>query len=279
MKQWSLMIDIEKCEGCHNCFLACKDEHVDNDWKGYSVAQPKHNSRWITILQKERGRFPVIDVAYLPILCMQCDNAPCLKASKNGAVYKRNDGIVLINPEKAKGQRDIVKACPYGASEWNDEREVAQKCTLCAHLLDSGWKEPRCVQACPTGALRSVFLEDAEMKKVVVSEGFEVLHPEYGTHPRVYYKNLFRFFRCFISGSVAFEREGQPECAEGGRVILLKDGQKRGEMVTDTFGDFKFDHLEENSGGYRLEVFFEGFEKRVVEVNLKTSMSVGTIMF
>jgi len=279
MRHWSLIIDIEKCEGCHNCFLACKDEHVDNDWEGISLGQRKHGSQWMKILRKERGRFPVVDVAYLPIPCMQCDDAPCIKASTNGAVYKRNDGIVLIDPEKAKGQRDIVKACPYGASEWNDEKEVSQKCTLCAHLLDSGWKEPRCVQSCPTGALRSLYLEDAEMKKIAVSEHLEILHPEYGTSPRVYYQNLFRFFRCFISGSVAFEREGHSECAEGARVILLKDGQRRGEMVTDTYGDFKFDHLEENSGDYRLEVSLEGFETKVVEVDLKTSMSIGTIMF
>ncbi len=278
MKRWSLVIDVEKCEGCHNCFLACKDEHVGNAWKGISLEQPKHGSEWIRILRKERGQFPAIDVAYLPIPCMHCDDAPCVKAATNGAVYKRNDGIVLIDPEKARGQKDIVRACPYGTSEWNDEKRVPQKCTLCAHLLDSGWKEPRCVQACPTGALRSLYVEDSEMKRVAESERLEVLHPEYGTSPRVYYRNVFRFLCCFISGSVAFERDGHAECAEGTRVVLLKDGQRRGEMMTDTYGDFKFDHLEENSGGYRLEVSLEGFEAKMLEVDLKTSIHVGTIM-
>jgi Fe-S-cluster-containing dehydrogenase component len=278
MRRWNLVIDIEKCEGCHNCFLACKDEHVGNDWKGYALGQPKHGSQWIKILRKERGRFPIIDVAYLPVLCMHCDDAPCLRAAKNRAAYKRDDGIVLIDPGKAKGQRDIAKACPYGASEWNDEKEVSQKCTLCAHLLDSGWKEPRCVQACPTGALRSYYLEEVEMKEMAAAEHLEVLHPEYGTSPRVYYRNLFRFFRCFVAGSVAFEREGRFECAEGAQVMLLKEGQKIGEVLTDAFGDFKFDHLEENSGGYCLEIFFEGFEKELIQVDLKTSLTVGAIL-
>jgi Fe-S-cluster-containing dehydrogenase component len=66
---------------------------------------------------------------------------------------KRADGIVLIDPEKSVGQRSLVAACPYGAIWWNAEKNLPQKCTLCAHLLDTGWKAPRCVQACPTGAL------------------------------------------------------------------------------------------------------------------------------
>ncbi len=65
---------------------------------------------------------------------------------------------------------------------------------------------------------------------------------------------------------------------EGARVILLKDGQKRRDVMTDTYGDFKFDHLEENSGSYRLEVSLEGFGTKMLEVDLKTSISVGTIM-
>lgn len=82
MKKWNVIIDLEKCEDCNNCFLACKDEHVDNHWPGYSVSQPKHGHRWINIMRKERGQFPLIDVAYLPIPCMHCDNAPCIKGGK-----------------------------------------------------------------------------------------------------------------------------------------------------------------------------------------------------
>ena len=156
MTKWNLIIDVEKCEDCNNCFLACKDEHVDNEWPGYTGSQPLHGHRWINILRKERGQYPLIDVAYLPVPCMHCDNAPCIKAAKEGALYKREDGIVLIDPDKAKGRKDILKACPYEAIWWNDEKNVPQKCTLCAHLLDEGWTEPRCVQACPTGALEIV---------------------------------------------------------------------------------------------------------------------------
>ena len=277
MKKWHMLIDVEKCEDCNNCFLACKDEHVDNDWPGYAISQPRHGHRWMNILRKERGQYPIIDVAYLPIPCMHCDVAPCIKAGKAGAVYKRDDGIVIIDPEKARGQEDIVTACPYDAIWWNEEQNVPQKCTFCAHLLDDGWKEPRCVTACPTGAISVVRTKDRDMQATVASENLEVLHPQYNANPRVYYKNLNRFTRCFIGGSVAFEKEGIIDCAEGARVALLKGSEKMGEAVTDNFGDFKFDHLEEESGKYTVEIVFKDYDKKALEVDLKTSISLGTI--
>jgi Fe-S-cluster-containing dehydrogenase component len=160
MGKWNLIIDVARCEECNNCFLACKDEHIDNDFLPYSVAQPKHGHRWIDIVTKERGQFPRIDVANLPVLCNQCDDAACMKKA-GGAIYKMDNAIVIIDPEKARGKKDLVGSCPYGAIWWNEERNVAQKCTFCAHLLAEGWKEPRCVQACPTGAMRFVKAEDA----------------------------------------------------------------------------------------------------------------------
>lgn len=277
MTKWNLIIDVEKCEDCNNCFLACKDEHVDNDWPGYAISQPRHGHRWINIMRKERGKYPIIDVAYLPIPCMHCDVAPCIKAAKAGAVYKRDDGIVIIDPEKAEGQEDIIKACPYGAIWWNEEKRVPQKCTFCAHLLDNGWKEPRCVQACPSGAIRAVRTRNRHMKATAVSENLQVLYPQHNTTPRVYYKNLYRFMRCFIGGSVAYEKEGVTDCAEGARVALIKGSEKVSEVVTDNFGDFKFDNLEENGGKYNLEISFLDYEKKILEVDLKTSLSLETI--
>lgn len=250
---------------------------MDNDWPGYAASQPRHGHRWVNLLRKERGQHPIIDVAYLPTFCMHCDHAPCIKAAKEGAVFKRENGIVLIDPEKSRGQKNILEACPYQAIWWNEEKNIPQKCTLCAHLLDQGWKEPRCVQACPTGALRLVTVEDSEMLKIVASEQLEVLHPEYRTGPRVYYKNLYRFSRCFIGGSIASERNGIVDCAGGAEVSLIKDSKKIGQTLTDNYGDFKFDNLEENSGRYVIEIFFKDYGKKVVEVDLKTSVSTGTI--
>ena len=193
-------------------------------------------------------------------------------------MYKKNNGIVIIDPAKAGGQKDIVNTCPYGVIWWNEEKKVAQKCTLCAHLLDEGWPEPRCVQSCPTGALRMVKAEDSRMAQIIKDENLEVLHPEYKTAPRVYYKNLYRFFQCFIGGTVAIRVGDTTDCAEGARVTLFKDSTRIAEAVTDNYGDFKFDKLEENSGRYRLEIVLEGHEKKTLEVDLTTSKNVGTIL-
>ena len=277
MKRVFLIIDVARCEDCNDCFLACKDEHAGNDFPPYSVSQPRHGHRWMNIMRKERGQFPLIDVAYRPTPCMHCDDPACLNAATGGAVYKRDDGIVIIDPVKAKGQKAIVGSCPYGAIWWNEELEVPQKCTFCTHLLDEGWKEPRCVQACPTGALRFLRIEDSKMRRIAASEKLEVLHPEYGTRPRVYYKNLYRFARCFIGGSIAQEAGGVTDCVEGATVNLLRNSDTIAETVSDNYGDFKFDNLEENSGNYTVEITYPGHETKTLEVDLKTSVNVGTI--
>ncbi|MBW2207660.1 MAG: oxidoreductase [Deltaproteobacteria bacterium] len=278
MKKWNLIIDVAKCEDCNNCFLSCKDEHVDNDFPGYSLAQPRHGHRWIDIMRKERGKFPLIDVAYLPVLCMHCDNAPCIMAAKEGALYKRDDGIVMIDSVKARGQKEIIKACPYNALWWNDDKDIPQKCTLCSHLIDEGWKEPRCVMSCPTGAMRVVRVEDEEMSRIIDSEKLEPLYPEYKTKPRVYYRNLYRFNRCFIGGSVAFEKDGIVDCADGVKVTLIKDSKEIGETVTDNFGDFRFDKLEEGSGEYHIDIDLDGYEKKSLDIDLRGSVNTGTIL-
>lgn len=256
MKQCYLIIDIARCEDCNNCSLACKDEHVDNEWPGYSASQPRHGHRWINVARHERGQFPLIDVAYRPTPCMQCEEAPCVMKSE-GAIARRSDGVVLIDPVKAHGKRELVDTCPYGAIFWNEENQSPQKCTLCAHLLDQGWAAPRCVQACPTGALQLQHLEASEMAALASTRKLRCLHPEYHTRPHVYYANLDRFDHCFIAGSVASHRNGRAECVRDARVVLLRAGSKCAEMATDPFGDFKFDGLEPKSAEYEVQVYCE----------------------
>jgi ferredoxin len=209
---------------------------------------------------------------------MHCDDAPCIRAAKDGAIKKRPDGVVIIDPVKSRGQKHIVKACPYNAIQWNEALDAPQKCTLCAHLLDDGWGKTRCVQACPTGALSLRQADDSEMNEIIQSENLETYLPERKTNPRVYYKNLYRFTRCFIGGSVAMRAGDKDECAEGASVTLSNAGNEPvGECMTDDFGDFKFDNLEENSGAYTLRIVYAGCETKTVEVELTQSVYVGTI--
>ena len=277
MKKWNLIIDVARCNNCNNCFLASKDEHVDNDFPGYAAPQPRHGHRWIDIVRHERGRAPMVDVAYVPTLCNHCDAAPCVNASTGGAVYQRPDGIVIIDPQKAAGKKEIVGSCPYGAIGWNEERQLAQAWIFDAHLLDQGWHEPRCAQVCPTGAIKSLKVEDSEMRELAARDTLEVLHPEFNTKPRVYYKNLYRFTQCFIGGSVAAEHDGVIDCLEGARVTLAREGMQVAASETDNYGDFKFDRLGKDSGAYAIEISHPAHGRRVVAAQLGASQYLGVI--
>jgi Fe-S-cluster-containing dehydrogenase component len=275
MKKWNMIIDVAECTNCNLCTLATMDEYVGNDWPGYAAAMPKHGHKWINILQKERGQATMIDIAYVPTMCNHCDEAPCVEKG-GGAVKKRDDGIVLIDPERAKDRKDLVEACPYGHIWWNDELRIPQNWPFDAHLIDRGWKQTRGQQSCPTGAMRAVCVEDAEMARMAREEGFEVMRPELGTRPRVYYRNLWRYTACFIGGSVSTDTNGVIDCVEGAKVRLIQNGSVVSETRTDNYGDFKFDRLEEHSGRYLVEII-AGERRATREVQLDTSVNLGEI--
>jgi Fe-S-cluster-containing dehydrogenase component len=275
MKKWNMIIDVAECTNCNLCTLATMDEYVGNEWPPYSKPMPRHGHKWINILQKERGQMPMIDIAYVPTMCNHCDNAPCI-AKAGGAIKKRDDGIVLIDPEKAKGRRDLVDACPYGHIWWNEELQIPQAWPFEAHLIDAGWQQTRGHQSCPTGAMRAIALEDEEMARMARQEGLEVMRPELGAKPRVYYRNLWRYSKCFIGGSISAEANGVVDCVEGARVRLLKNGAQLAETASDNYGDFKFDKLDEGSGKYTVEISANGRVKSI-EAELGASVNVGEI--
>ena len=102
MKQWYMVIDVRWCHDCNNCFMSCKDEHVGNDWPGYTAAQPRHGHRWMNIERRERGRYSRNDYSYLPMPCQHCEKCPLVDA---GYATRREDGIVMIDLEAAKGKK------------------------------------------------------------------------------------------------------------------------------------------------------------------------------
>jgi Fe-S-cluster-containing dehydrogenase component len=272
MKKWNLIIDVALCHDCNNCFLADKDEFVGNDFPPYSLAQPWSGQRWMNIERKERGRYPIVQVAYLPMPCMHCDNAPCL--TPDGAVYKREDGLVIIDPEKAKGRPEIVESCPYGAIYWNEELELAQKCTGCAHLMDEGWTETRCSQVCPTGAIKLVFAEDAEVAALVEAEGLEAYRAQLDTNPRVLYRNLYKWEKVFVSGSVVYK--DTDECAEGAKVTVTAAAAKVGEGLANNYSEFVIDDLDPGKE-YVVTVEAGGYEPVTRTITPLESVNLGTI--
>lgn len=259
MKKWNLIVDVAQCNNCANCTLAALDEHVGNDFAGYAAAQPKHAQPLIEIRRNVRGEGEHIDISYMPTMCNHCDRPRCAEGAGD-AIRKRADGIVLIDPVKARGRRDLVERCPHGAIQWNEEQQLPQIWIFDAHLLDAGWTEPRCQQACPTGAYRSLKVSDADMQALARAEGLEVSRPELGTAPRVYYKNLQRMNRRFVAGSVVKLDGGTPDCLQGCTVTLLRDGAQVGQTVSDWFGDFKLDGLADQALSYTLVFTHPGYD-------------------
>lgn len=112
MPRLGFLIDVTKCTGCYNCFLACRDEYCGNEYPGYSAAQPAHKQFWMQITEIERGTYPRPVVDYIALPCQHCENPSCADGAIDGAIYTREDGMVIIDPVKAKGQDHIVNSCP-----------------------------------------------------------------------------------------------------------------------------------------------------------------------
>jgi Fe-S-cluster-containing dehydrogenase component len=273
MPRYGMLINIDKCNGCFGCYLACRDEFASSDHLPYSAGQPAEGKSWMRVIEKERGSTPKVRVDYVATPCLQCSNAPCVNKSTDGAVYRRPDGIVLIDPEKAKGNKNILSDCPHRLIYWNEEKSLPQKCTFCAHLLDMGWKEPRCVEACPAGALIFGDLDDpaSEISRLTASSKTEELNPDFGLKPNVRYVNLPKRF---ILGEVALS-DKKGECAPGIRV-QLGDGAEMIECRTDSFGDFEFDGLKP-SKTYTLRIAHEGYTTVEKPVVTYSDVNVGVI--
>jgi len=272
MKSYAMVIDVAKCNGCYNCVLACKDEHCGEVFPGYAEAQPMTGQFWINLLEKERGSYPKVKLSYTPIPCMHCKNAPCIEAAENNAVYRRDDGIVIIDPEKAVGQEQIVSACPYRVIFWNAEKNVPQKCTMCAHLLDQGWKEPRCAEMCPTGAITFGDINDpeSEISKIIAPMEPYSLHPEYNLAERVLYLNVPKMF---IAGTVVHKDTDQ--CAKE-ITVTLKNGGITKSCITDGFGDFWFENLDSRTD-YLVEIEQEGFRKISQKIHTYNDVNIGEL--
>jgi Fe-S-cluster-containing dehydrogenase component len=273
MTKYGMVIDVTKCTGCYNCFLTCRDEFAGNDNGKYAGPQPMSGMNWMKVLEKERGQYPKVKVAYTPMMCMHCENAGCIKAARDNAVYRRPDGIVIIDPVKAKGQQQIVSACPYRVIEWNEEKQLPQKCILCAHMLDKGEKVPRCVESCPTGALVFGDLDNpkSEIAKLMASGKTEALHPEYGLKEKVRYIGLVKKF---IAGTVIYG--DIDEVAVGAKVSLSGNGKAQ-TVETNGFGDFEFEGLADNAA-YVVKIEASGYQPRSVKAKTLKDTYLGEIV-
>jgi len=169
-KQYAFYFDSSACTGCKACQIACKDKHdldVGVNWRRvYEVA----GGNWV-----KNGKSYVNNVFsyYMSLACNHCENPLCVDVCPTQALYKQDDGIVLIDQDKCIGCRYCEWACPYGAPQFQEEAGRMSKCTLCNDYLDAG-KPPACVASCPSRALDFGTVEELETKYGKIGEIQEV---------------------------------------------------------------------------------------------------------
>lgn len=203
---YGMGVDISKCIGCARCAEACKQENE-------VPRQPYFFRTWIeryvvttdgeTIVESPNGGiggFPsvanqrnILRTFFVPKLCNQCENPPCVQVCPVGATFATEDGVVLVDKDYCIGCRYCIQACPYGARFLNPHTRTAEKCTFCYHRVVKGLP-PACVEVCPTGArvFGDMKHRASPLSRFTRLQKIQVLKPHLNTKPKVYYANLDR---------------------------------------------------------------------------------------
>jgi Fe-S-cluster-containing dehydrogenase component/formate-dependent nitrite reductase membrane component NrfD len=200
MPNYGFAIDLRKCIGCHACTIACKAEH------DIPIGV---NRCWVKTV--EQGTFPATRRFFFPVLCNQCDEAPCARICPTNALYKRRDGIVDLHGDACIGCRACMVACPYDQLFIDPNTHTAEKCNFCANRVENELL-PACVSVCPTECRIFGDLDDptTEVAQIAKAQAATVRKPEKRTIPKVFYLG-------------AENSAIQPEAAT--RPFLFKEGQ------------------------------------------------------
>ena len=178
--KYGMLIDLRRCIGCHTCEVACK---MENDVP-LSVWQS-----WVKEIAK--GTYPDVRKSFLPILCNHCENAVCVTVCPTKASFKREDGIVEVDPHKCIGCQYCMAACPYAVRYFHPVMKIVRKCNFCSHRVDNGHK-PACVDVCPVNARIFGNLDDPNNEVAILKSTNPVqsIKPDAGTEPNVCYIGL-----------------------------------------------------------------------------------------
>lgn len=179
MPRYAMAIDLSLCVGCAACAVACKMENE---------VPPGVFNLWIR--EREIGTYPDLVVEFRPEQCLHCETSPCVPVCPTGASYQTQEGLVLVDPKKCIACGACVAACPYDARYLHPAGYVS-KCTFCAHRIEQG-RLPACVETCPTFCRTFGDLDDPESpvsRGLREAERVDVLRPEVGTKPKLFYLN------------------------------------------------------------------------------------------
>lgn len=144
MKQYAIVIDVDRCIGClGGCQVACKNEH--------DIPLGPSRSKLYTV--GPNGIFPKLEMYFVAVMCQQCAHPACVEVCPVGACYKgENDGVIRIDRQRCIGCQRCKKACPYDAIIFNKELRAADKCDICSERRSEGL-EPVCVMNCSGKAI------------------------------------------------------------------------------------------------------------------------------
>lgn len=213
--RWVFLVDTYKCVGCGLCVKACKTENeipydanatrtwveryvVTKDGRLYADS-PKGARDGFTTNKidlglgnyKEIKKEEINKAFFVPKLCNQCENPPCVQVCPVGATYQTPDGVVLVDRKWCIGCGYCIMACPYGVRFFHPVYNTAEKCNFCYHRISKGMKTA-CVEACPFGARKIGNIKDPNdpVTVTILTERVSVLKSEFGTKPQVYYIGL-----------------------------------------------------------------------------------------
>ncbi len=160
-KQMAFYVDTSTCVNCRACQIVCKDKNdlpLGVQWR--RVIQ-YGGGAWVA---KGQGLVPDGIFTYsVSISCMHCAKPKCVEACPAGAISKRADGLVLIDPKKCVASRLCEHACPYRAPQFHAQLGIMTKCDFCRDLLAKG-ENPACVDACSMRALHAGPLGELQAK-------------------------------------------------------------------------------------------------------------------